>query len=141
MVAATTILGPTGRLKTKELIIPAITEIKPVALEKTTIINANQYFERQMEIKHSMVLLRDPERALSIREIFETRRNVKLIRPQCLFVSSDMAQSILKSTLNGYQIARSEIDILGRDIEVAPGGYGNFIKQVANGFSSCLIPI
>jgi ABC-type Zn2+ transport system substrate-binding protein/surface adhesin len=52
-----------------------------------------------------------------------------------------MAQSILKSTLNGYQIARSEIDILGRDIEVAPGGYGNFIKQVANGFSSCLIPV
>lgn len=52
-----------------------------------------------------------------------------------------MEQSILKSTLTGYQIARSEIDILGRDIEVGSGGYGNFIKQVADGFSSCLIPI
>jgi zinc transport system substrate-binding protein len=103
--------------------------------------NAYQYFERQMGIKHSLVLLRDPERSPSIREIFETRRNVKKTRPQCLFVSPDMDQSILKSTLNGYQIVKVEIDILGRDIEVVPGGYLKFVEQVADGFSSCLMPI
>ena len=103
--------------------------------------NAYQYFERQVGVKHSMVLLRDPARAPSIREILETRRNVKQIRPQCLFVPPNMDQSILKSTLNGYQIIEREIDILGLNIEVESGSYDIFVKQVADGFSGCLIPI
>ena len=103
--------------------------------------NAYQYFERQVGIKHSMVLMQDPARAPSIREIFETRRNVKQIRPRCLFVSPNMDQSILKSTLNGYQIIEREIDILGLNTEVESGSYDVFIRQVAESFSGCLIPI
>ncbi len=100
--------------------------------------NAYQYFERQFGLQHGVVLLRDPEVQPGIRQIVQLREAVKAQQPACLLQEFDSNKDLINTILNGHELNRITVDLLGSKVTAGEYAYSEFIASIADDFYRCL---
>lgn len=100
--------------------------------------NAYQYFERQFALQHSLALVTNPESQPSIRQILQTREQLKNIEPVCLLLEQDSPSATIKTFLGNAQLRQSTLDLLGGSIAVDEHAYENLLRKLSSQISNCL---
>ena len=86
--------------------------------------NAYQYFEKQFGLQHQFALLKDPETEPGIREILNTRKQIKAKRPDCLLHETSSSLELIDTMLDGYELKTVSVDLLGEKLSAADGYIG-----------------
>ncbi len=100
--------------------------------------NAYQYFEKQFGLQYAMVILQDAALQPGIREIVQLRQQVQQLSPSCLLLEIDANADLVSTVLNGHQLKSITVDLLGIRTNINPGGYSQFLLNLADDFISCL---
>lgn len=100
--------------------------------------NAYQYFENQFGLDGAVNLLRNPEIQPSGQEIIRVRRTVQELELGCVMLEFDSNMAVVNTMLNGVEVQRPIVDIMGSDLPAGTGRYVDLLTKMAQQFADCV---
>jgi len=100
--------------------------------------NAYQYFEREFGMASGLVLLRNAEVQPSMRELLAFRRELDGLAAVCILLEPDSNLELVDTALQGRELKKETVDLLGFAIEDGPESYPQLLSSIADSFKTCL---
>lgn len=101
--------------------------------------DAYGYFESHFNLHHQGHFTVSPERKPGAKTIAHIRETLAHYSHVCVFAEPQFKPAIVKTVVSGTDANIGELDPLGTSIEVKAGSYFQFLHQLADHFTQCLM--
>ncbi|WP_261833694.1 zinc ABC transporter substrate-binding protein ZnuA [Vibrio ishigakensis] len=114
-------------------------ELKPVKDKGYFVFHeAYGYFEDYYELNHLGAFTVSPERKPGAKTLIQIKTRLKEGDVQCVFSEPQFKPAVIETVTRGTGVNQGQLDPLASDIEVKPGAYFDFLRQMSSSFTSCL---
>lgn len=100
--------------------------------------DAYGYFEDSFSTNNLGHLMVDPSRQPGAKTLAHIREAIQDKQAQCVFREPQFKSSFITMLLDGTDAKEGMLDPLATDIDVKPGAYFVFLRQLADSMASCL---
>ncbi|MGF1843113.1 zinc ABC transporter substrate-binding protein [Vibrio clamense] len=100
--------------------------------------DAYGYFEQEFELNNLGHFTVSPDRKPGAKTLIKIRKALRKNDIQCVFSEPQFTPAVIESVTRGTNVTIGILDPVGSQIEAKDGAYFEFIKGMANSYSSCL---
>lgn len=116
------------------------TDLKPVKDQGYYVFHeAYGYFEDYYDLNHLGAFTVSPERKPGAKTLIQIKTRLKEGDVKCVFSEPQFKPAVIETVTRNTGVNQGQLDPLASDVEVKPGAYFDFLRQLSNSFTTCLM--
>ena len=101
--------------------------------------DAYSYYEDEFGLNKLGHFTVSPERKPGAKTLISIKKTLAKQDVQCVFSEPQFTPAVIESVVRGSSTQKGQLDPVGSDIEVGKGSYFEFLQQLTDSYTSCLL--